>query len=61
MHYNSPVVEEEEESSCPCVECEAPRELLLHRDKLMPPLEINLRGFRRIFMLIFMMTNLLTN
>ena len=38
------VVEEEEESFCPCVECEVPRELLLHRDHLMPPLEI---GFER--------------
>ena len=33
-------MEEEEESSGPCVECEVPRELLLHRDQLMPPLEI---------------------
>ena len=38
------VVEEEEESFHPCVECEVPRELLLHRDQLMPPLEI---GFER--------------
>ena len=45
MHYNSPVVEEEEKSSCPCVECEAPRELLLHRDKLIPPLEIRFERF----------------
>ena len=37
-------MEEEEESSRPCVECEVPRELLLHRDQLMPPLEI---GFER--------------
>ena len=37
-------MEEEEESSCPCIECEAPRELLLHTDQLMPPLEI---GFER--------------
>ena len=37
-------MEEEEESSCPCVECEVPRELLLHTDQLMPPLEI---GFER--------------
>ena len=57
----SQVVEEEEESSCPCVECEAPRELLLHRDKLMPPLEINLRGLRRIFMFRFLVTHLLTH
>ena len=40
----SPAVEEEEESSRPCVECEIPRDLLLHRDHLMPPLEI---GFER--------------
>ena len=41
----SPVVEEgEEESSCPCVECKVPRDLLLQRDHLMPPLEI---GFER--------------
>ena len=38
------MVEEEEESSCPCVECEVPRELLLDIDPLMPPLEI---GFER--------------
>ena len=38
------VVEEEEESSRPCVECEVPRELLPHRDQLMPPLDI---GFER--------------
>ena len=35
---------EEEESSCPCVEYEVPRKLLLHTDQLMPPLEI---GFER--------------
>ena len=35
---------EEEESSCPCVECEVPRDLLLHTDQLIPPLEI---GFKR--------------
>ena len=40
----SPAVEEEEESSCLCVEWEVPRELLLHRDHLMPPLVI---GFER--------------
>ena len=28
---------EEEESSCPCVEYEVPRELLLHRSELIPP------------------------
>ena len=37
-------MEEEEELSCPCVECEVPRELLPHRDQLMPPLVI---GFKR--------------
>ena len=30
----SPAVEEEEESSCPCVECEVPREFLLQRSEL---------------------------
>ena len=35
---------EEEESSRPCVEYEVPRELLLHRDQLMTPLEM---GFER--------------
>jgi len=30
-------MEEEEESSRPCVECEVPRELLLHRSELIPP------------------------
>ena len=40
----SPAVEEEEESSHPCVECEVPRELLLHTDQLMPHLEV---GFER--------------
>ena len=37
-------VEEEEESSRPCVECEVPREMLPQRDQLMPPLDI---GFER--------------
>ena len=37
--------EEEEESSCPYLESEVPRELLLHRDQLMPALEI---GFERL-------------
>ena len=37
-------MKEEETSSCPCVVCEVPRELLLHTDHLMPPLEI---GFER--------------
>ena len=43
MHY-SPVVEEEEESSRPCVVWEVPRELPPHMDQLMPPLDI---GFER--------------
>ena len=43
-HYNTPAVEEEEESSRPCVECEVSKELLLHTDQLMPLLEI---GFER--------------
>ena len=34
----------EEESSCLCVEWEVPRELLLYRNQLMPPLVI---GFER--------------
>ena len=38
-------VEEKEESSHPCIECEVPRELLLYRDKLMPPLEIRFKRF----------------
>ena len=36
---------EEEESSLPCVECEVPRELLLYRDYLMPPLVIDFERF----------------
>ena len=40
----SPGVEEEEESSRPCVEFDVPRKLLLHTDQLTPPLEI---GFER--------------
>ena len=40
----SAAVEEEEESSHPCVECELLRELLLHTQQLMPPLDI---GFER--------------
>ena len=43
----SPAVEEEEESFRPCVECEVPRELLLHTDQLMPPLEFKKFGFER--------------
>ena len=30
-------MEEEEESSRPCVECEVQRKLLLHRSELIPP------------------------
>ena len=30
-------MEEEEESSRPCIECEVPRELLLHRSEVIPP------------------------
>ena len=30
-------MEEEEELSRPCVECEVPRELLLHRSEVIPP------------------------
>ena len=41
----SPAVEEDKESSCPCLECEFPRELLLHTDKLIPPLEIGYERF----------------
>ena len=37
-------MEEEEESSLPCVECEVPRKLLLHTEKVMHPPEI---GFER--------------
>ena len=39
-------MEEEEESSRPCVECEVPRELLLYTDQLMPPLEIGFERFK---------------
>ena len=39
---------EEEEESCPCVECEVCRELLLHTDQLMPPLEIEFERFEEI-------------
>ena len=37
--------EEEEESYCPWVECEVPRELLLYTDQLMPPLQIGYKKF----------------
>ena len=46
MQY-SPAVEEEEESFRPCVECEVPRELLLHTDQLMPPLKIGFESFEK--------------
>ena len=36
---------EKEVSSCPCVECDVPRELLLRRDQLIPPLEIGFEWF----------------
>ena len=39
-------MEEEEESSGPYVECEVSRELLLHRDQLIPPLEIGFERFK---------------
>ena len=38
-------MEKEEKSSRPCVECDVPRVLLLHRDQFMPPLEIGLERF----------------
>ena len=38
-------MEEEGESSRPCIECEVPREFLLHTDQLMPPLEIRFEKF----------------
>ena len=41
-HYNTPAVEEE--SSRPFVEYEFPKELLLHTDHLIPPLEIGFKG-----------------
>ena len=41
-HYNTPAMAEK--SSCPCVEYEVPRELLLYKDQVMHPLEI---GFER--------------
>ena len=39
-------MKEEEDSSHLCVECEVPRELLLHTDQLMPPLEIGFDKFK---------------
>ena len=44
MQY-SPAVEEEEESSRPCVECEVSRELLLNTYQLIPPLEFGYKRF----------------
>ena len=43
----SVAVEEEEESYCPCVECEVPRELLLHTYQLMHPLKIRFERFEK--------------
>ena len=43
----SPALEEEEESSRLCLECEVPRDLLLHRDHLMPPLVIGFERFEK--------------
>ena len=45
MQKDTPAVEEEEEYSRPFIECEIPRKLLLHRDQLMPPLEIGFEKF----------------
>ena len=45
-------VEEEEESSHPFVECEVPRELLLHRNQLMPPLEIRFERFEENILIV---------
>ena len=41
----SPAAKEEEDSYHLCVECEVPRELLLHTDQLMPPLETGSERF----------------
>ena len=38
---------EEEELSCPYVECEVPKELLLYTDQLMRPLEIRFERFEK--------------
>ena len=40
----SPAVEKKDESYCPYVECEVPKDLILHIDHLMHPLVI---GFER--------------
>ena len=45
-------MEEEEESSCPYVECKVPRELLLCRDQLMPPLEIGFESFKEKILIV---------
>ena len=45
-------MEEEEESSRPCVEYEVPSELLLHSDKLMSPLEIGFEKFNENFWIV---------
>ena len=44
MQYSA--VEEDDETIHPCVEYEVPRELLLHRDHLMPPLVIGFERFK---------------
>ena len=40
VYYDTPAVEEEEESSHPHVECEVPWEFFLHTNQLIPPLQI---------------------
>ena len=45
-------MEGEEESSCPCVECEVPRELLLHRDQLILPLDIRFERFEENILIV---------
>ena len=42
----SAAVKEEKESFCSCIKCEIPRELLLHTNQLMSPLEIGFEWFR---------------
>ena len=53
----SPAVEEEEESSRPCVECEVPRELLLHRSKLIPPPVLGFERFEENKIIIIRVEN----
>ena len=53
----SAVMEEEEESSCPGVEYEVPKELLLHRDHLMPPLEIGFEMFEENIWIVQQLCN----